>query len=48
MAALGVKSLQVNDCDVRFQLDTAEDVNTICKKFVRKEQVKPCSRTLTV
>ena len=40
--------LQVNDCQVRFELDTGANVNTICKKFVRKEQVKPCFRTLTM
>jgi hypothetical protein len=25
----------LNDCDVRFQLDTGADVNTLCKMFVR-------------
>jgi hypothetical protein len=29
--------MKVNDCEVRFQLDSAADVNTICKKFVRKD-----------
>ena len=38
--------LSVNNCDVRFQIDTGADVSTICKRFVRKEQVRPCSRTL--
>ena len=37
-----VKALMnVNDCEVRFQR-----VNTICKKFVRKDQVRPTSITL--
>ena len=40
--------LSVNNCDVRFQIDTGADVSTICKRFVRKEQVRPCSRTLTM
>jgi hypothetical protein len=35
--------MNVNDCEVRFQLDSAADVNTICKKFVRKDQVRPTS-----
>jgi hypothetical protein len=38
--------MNVNDCEVRFQLDSAADVNTICKKFVRKDQVRPTSITL--
>ena len=38
--------MNVNDCEVRFQLDSAADVNTICKKFVRKDQVRPTSVTL--
>ncbi|CAC5391513.1 unnamed protein product [Mytilus coruscus] len=38
--------MNVNDCDVRFQLDSAADVNTICKRYIRKEQVKPSTITL--
>ena len=38
--------MNVNDCEVRFHLDSAADVNTICKKFVRKDQVRPTSITL--
>ena len=38
--------MNVNDCEVRFQLDSAAHVNTICKKFVRKYQVRPTSITL--
>ena len=30
-------TLRINDRDVRFQLDTAADVNTICQKHVKKE-----------
>ena len=29
--------MKVNDCEVRFQIDSAANVNTICKKFVRKD-----------
>ena len=29
--------MNVNDCEVRFQIDSAANVNTICKKFVRKD-----------
>jgi hypothetical protein len=38
--------MNVNDCEVRFQLDSAADVNTICKKCVRKDQVRPTSITI--
>ena len=38
--------LEVNQCKVRFQIDTGAQVNTICQKFVRKEQVHPTSKTL--
>lgn len=38
--------MEVNECEVRFQLDSGADVNTIQKKFVRKEQVHKCSKTL--
>ncbi|CAC5397951.1 unnamed protein product [Mytilus coruscus] len=38
--------MNVNDCDVRFQLDSAADVNTICKRYIRKEQVKLSTITL--
>ncbi|XP_056003410.1 uncharacterized protein K02A2.6-like [Ostrea edulis] len=33
--------MQVNDCDIRFQLDSAADVSTISQRHVRKEQCKP-------
>ena len=38
--------MNVNDCEVHFQLDSAADVNTICKNFVGKNQVRPTSITL--
>ncbi|XP_033730983.1 uncharacterized protein K02A2.6-like [Pecten maximus] len=34
-------SLTVNDNSVKFQLDSAANVNTICQKHVRKPQVTP-------
>ena len=39
--------MQVNGCDVRFQLDSGADINTICQKFVKKSQVtEPTSKKL--
>lgn len=38
--------MMVNDCEIRFQLDSGADVNTIQKKYVRKDQVENCSKTL--
>lgn len=38
--------MMVNDCEIRFQLDSGADVNTIKKKYVRKDQVQNCSKTL--
>ncbi len=32
-------TLTVNNNDVKFQLDSAADVNTICQKHVKKHQV---------
>ena len=40
--------LSVNNCDVRFQIDTGAHVSTICKRFVHREQVRPSSRSLTM
>ena len=31
--------MQVNGCDVLFQIDSAAETNTICQRYVRKEQV---------
>jgi len=36
----------VNGCDVRFQLDSGADVNTICHEFVKKPQARPTSHKL--
>ena len=33
--------MTVNDCDVRFQLDSAADVNSLSQCHVRKELCKP-------
>ena len=33
--------MSVNDRDVRFQLDSGCDVNTVCQKHVRNEQTRP-------
>jgi hypothetical protein len=37
--------MNVNDGEVRFQLDSAADVKTICKKCVRPDQARPTSNT---
>ena len=41
-------TLTVNDHDVKFQLDSAADVNTICQKHVRKHQVSPTTVRLNM
>lgn len=38
--------MQVNGHDIRFQLDSGADVNTICSKFVKKDQIRPTNETL--
>ena len=38
--------MQVNGCEVSFQLDSGADVNTICQKFVKESQVKSTSQKL--
>lgn len=40
--------LQVNEQEVRFQLDTAADINTICQRYVRKDQVRPTNQRLVM
>ena len=40
--------MTVNDCDVRFQLDSAADVNTISQCHVLKEQWKPTKLRLNM
>ena len=32
--------MEVNQCNIRFQLDTGADINTINQRFVRKDQVR--------
>ncbi len=34
-----VNATLMNEHDVKFQLDSADDVNTICQKHVKKRQV---------
>ena len=41
-------TLTVNDHGVRFQLDSAADVNTICQKHGRKHQVSPTTVRLNM
>ena len=41
-------TLVVNELDVKFQLDSAADVNTICQKHVRHHQVSPTTVRLTI
>ena len=32
-------SMRVNDCDVKFQIDTGAEINPTCQKYVKKTQV---------
>ena len=41
-------TLTINDHPVRFQLDSAADVNTICQKHVRQHQVSPTTVRLNM
>ena len=41
-------TLTLNDIDVKFQLDTAADVNTICQRHVRQHQVSPTTFRLNM
>ena len=43
-----IATLTVNDLDVKFQLDSAADVNTICQKHVKKQQVSPTNTRLNM
>ena len=43
-----IATLTVNDLDVKFQLDNAADVNTICQKHARKQQVPPTNTRLNM
>ena len=38
--------LEVNECKVRFQIDTGAQVNTICQRYVRREQLYPTTKNL--
>ena len=38
--------MEVNEQKIKFQIDSGVDANTICKKYVRKEQVQPTSVNL--
>ena len=40
--------MQVNNCDVRFQLDTGSDINTINQRCVLKEQVRKTNEKLVM
>ena len=40
--------LKINNCEVRFQLDTAADVNTLQQRFVKKSQVIKSNQTLVM
>ncbi|XP_068224775.1 uncharacterized protein [Palaemon carinicauda] len=40
--------LIVNDTEVRFHLDTGADVNAICQRYVKKDQVRPTSVKLAM
>ena len=40
--------MQVNGCEIHFQIDTAADVNTLCQRYVRKQQVKLTNQKLTM
>ena len=40
--------MRINECDVRFQLDGAPNVNTICAKFVKHHQLLPSRQKLTM
>ena len=40
--------MRVNSLEVRFQIDSAADVNTICQKYVKTDQVKATNQKLTM
>ena len=40
--------MSVNDKEVRFQLDSAADVKTICEKYVKISQITPTPQKLTM
>ena len=40
--------MNVNNCDIRFQVDSGAQTSTVQRKYVRKEQVCPSSSALSV
>ena len=40
--------MEVNQCSIRFQLDTGADINTINQRFVRKDQVQQTGEKLVM
>ena len=36
----------INDCNVTMQVDSGADVNTLCQRYVKKDQVRETSKTL--
>ena len=43
-----IATLTVNDLNMKFQLDSAADVNSICQKHVKKQQVSPTNTRLNM
>ena len=41
-------TLTLSNTDVKFQLDTAADANTICQRHVRQHQVSPRTVRLNI
>ena len=40
--------MYVNVCNVEFQIDSGADVNTLCQKYVKREQVVSTDKRLTM
>ena len=40
--------MKINDCEIRFQLDSAADINTMNQKYAKKEQLKKIKISLTM
>ena len=38
--------LIINDCNVTMQVDSGADVNTLCQRYVKKDQVRETNKTL--
>lgn len=41
-----IANMIVNDCEIKFQVDSGAQVNTICQKYVKKEQARETSLKL--